>query len=197
MTDAAALGPLDRDGSVAAWRQTRLGWFLVSAYGGLARLSAAQSLLAPGAGVVVMNAASVQAGGIAAAVLRAVAWQPDWWVAMHLPRWEFSWLPVAAPMPGIPSEQALALDAAALGLAIVTVVRPMPLLPANADRSTPFAAALALAELEGGRLLQPFLQQMKSFVPDLPRAVAEASAERRTNQLRGMWNEVIAALGER
>lgn len=194
MTARAALGPLGPGGTVATWRQTRLGWFLVSAYGALARIAAAQSLLAPGAGAVVMGAAAVQAGGIAAAVLRASAWQPDWWAAMQLPRWELAWLPMAAPLPGTEADQALALDAAALGLAIVTVVRPAPLLPADADQAAPFAAALALAELEGGRLLQPFLQQLQGFAPGLPRAAVEAAAERRAGQVSGMWGEVIAAL---
>jgi len=134
-----ALGPLEA-GAVAAWRQTRLEWFLVSSYGGLARLAAAQSLLAPDAGAAAMNAAA---------------------------------------------------------LAIVTVVRPAPLLPEDADRTTPFAAALALAGLEGGLLQQPFLRQLQGFVPALPRTAVEAAADRRTNQLRGLWTEVTAALAER
>jgi hypothetical protein len=103
---------------------------------------------------------------------------------------------MSAPAPGVSSDQALALDAAALGLAIVTVVRPAPLLPAEADRATPFATALALAELEGGRLLQPFLRQLQGFVPALPRALVEAAAERRAGAVRELWNEVIDALAE-
>lgn len=191
------MGPLSPEGLVAPWRQTRLGWFLVSAYGALARIAAAQALLAPGAGAVVMHAASVQAAGVAAGVLRAAAWQPDLWAGLHLPGWEMTWLPRPVPSTGVPADQAFALDLAALGLAIVTVVRPAPLLPADADRMAPFAAALALAEVEGGRLLQPFLRQVQGMVPAVPRDLAEAAVERRRDAVRALWQALVDSLADR
>lgn len=191
---AGALGPLLADGSVATWRQARLGAFLVSAYGGLARLAAVHG--AVGAGGLALGEAAAQAGGIVAAVLRGTTWQPDFWVAMNVARWEFAWLPNGLPRDGVPPGLALALDAAALGLAIASVVRPAPLLPPQADPAASFAVALALAELEGGRLHQPFLHLVEEL-PGVPSPARDAAIERRRAGVTALWDEVVAKLADR
>lgn len=192
---AGALGPLLADGSVAAWRQARLGAFLVSAYGGLARLAAVHGAVGAGGGLALGEAAA-QAGGIVAAVLRGTSWQPDFWVAMNVARWEFAWLPNGLPRDGVPPGLALALDAAALGLAIASVVRPAPLLPPQADAAAPFAGALALAELEGGRLQLPFLRLVEEL-PGVPAPARDAAIERRRAGVAALWDEVVAKLADR
>ncbi len=188
----ATLGPLEPDGSVAAWRQSRLGSFLVSAYGALARLAAAQALAAPGAAAIALNGAAMQATGIVAAVMRGTAWQPDAWVMTSMLGWEALWLP--SPLPPAAGKAGLALDAAATCLAIVTVVRPAPLLPPEADPAAPFAVALALAELEAGRMLQPFLHLLRGMAAEIPPATVEAAAEAKRAKVAEAWQALVASL---
>lgn len=174
---------LDAAGRVTPAQQTRLGVFLVSAYGALARLGAVQGALAGGPAGVALQAQGYAAAGLVAALLRATAWRTDPWGAMQLPRWEAAWLPRGG-----------ALDALALGLAIETVVRPMPLLPPAARADDAFVAALMLAEAESGRLLQPNLRLLKAMVPATPRAAVEDAVERRRAAVAALWQEVIASL---
>lgn len=176
---------LDEAGRVVPRQQARLGAFLVSAYGALARLGMVQGMWLGGPAGVALQAQGFAAAGLVAALMRATTWRPDPWVATQLPRWEAEWLPRAG-----------SLDALALGLAIETVVRPMPLLPAGARLDDGFAAALLLAEAEAGRLLQPNMRLLKAMVPATPRAEVEAAVERRREAVAALWNEVLVALGK-
>ncbi len=172
-------------GRVLPWQQARLGAFLVSAYGALARLGAGQAAWLGGPAGVALQAQGFAAAGLVAALLRATAWRPDPWVAMRLPICEATWL----PRPG-------GADALALGLAIGTVVRPMPLLPHEARQDDAFAAALLLAEAEAGRLLQPNLRLLKAMAASTPRAELEGAAERRRDAVAALWAERLAALDD-
>lgn len=174
---------LDPEGRVEPLQQARLGAFLVSAYGALARLGMAQGAWLGGPTGVALQAQGFAAAGLVAALLRATAWRPDPWVAMQLPRWEAEWL----PRPG-------ATDALALGLAIETVVRPLPLLPPEALPEDAFVAALRLAEAESGRLLQPNLRLLKAMVPATPRAEVEAMVEARRAGVAALWAGLLDAL---
>jgi hypothetical protein len=176
---------LDTEGRVLPRQQARLGAFLVSAYGALARLGIMQGAWAGGPAGVALQAQGFAAAGLVSSMLRATAWQPDPWVVLHLPLWEAAWL--LRPGPA---------DALALGLAIETVVRPMPLLPPGARQDDGFAAALLLAEAEAGRLLQPNVRLLKAMVPATPRAEVEAAAERRRELVATLWTELLAALDE-
>lgn len=172
---------LDAARRVSPAQQTRLGAFLCSAYGGLARLGAMQAVWLPGPAGVALQAQAFAAAGLVAALLRATAWRPDPWVALHAPLWEAAWV----PRPG-------ALDALALGLAVETVVRPMPLLPPDADGEDAFAAALLLAEAEAGRLLQPNLRLLKAMAP---REDVERAVEAHRAAVAALWSELLDALG--
>ena len=174
---------LDAQRRVVPEQQSRLGAFLVSAYGALARLGMAQGAWTGGPAGVALQAQGFAAAGLVAALLRATAWRPDAWVAMRLPRWETVWLPRAG-----------ATDALSLSLAIETVLRPLPLLPPEARRDDGFAAALLLAEAEAGRLLQPNLRLLKAMVPATPRETVEAAAETRRAEVAALWAELLAAL---
>lgn len=174
---------LDDSGRVLPHQQARLGAFLISAYGALARLGIAQGVWVGGQAGVALQAQGFAAAGLVAALLRATTWRPDPWVAMHLPRWEAEWLPRAG-----------SADLLALGLAIETVIRPMPLLPAGARLDDAFAAALMLAEAEAGRLLQPNMRLLKAMVPATPRAEVETAVERRRENVAALWTQLLAAL---
>lgn len=176
---------LDAQGRVEPPQQARLGAFLVSAYGALARLGMAQGMWLGGPPGVALQAQGFAAAGLVAALLRATAWRPDPWVAMQLPRWEAEWLPRAG-----------ATDALALGLAIETVVRPLPLLPPEAAPDDAFAAALRLAEAESGRLLQPNLRLLKAMVPTTPREEVEAVVEARRAGVAALWASLLDALSD-
>lgn len=174
---------LDDSGRVLPWQQARLGAFLVSAYGALARLGMMQGAWAAGPAGVALQAQGFAAAGLVAALLRATAWRLDPWVAVQLPRWEAAWLPRPA-----------SADALALGLAIETVVRPMPLLPPCARPDDAFAAALQQAESDAGRLLQPNLRLLKAMAASTPRAELESAAERRRDAVAALWAELLVAL---
>ena len=176
---------LDAAGRVVPAQQARLGAFLVSAYGGLARLGAMQGLWLGGPAGVALQAQGFAAAGLVAALLRATAWRPDPWVALHAAAWEGAWL----PRPG-------AADALALGLAIETVVRPLPLLPPGAAQDDAFAAALLLAEAEAGRLLQPNLRLLKAMAAEGSRGAIEDVVEARRAQVAALWSALLAALPE-
>lgn len=174
---------LDAEGRVLAEQQSRLGAFLVSAYGALARLGMAQGAWFGGPAGVALQAQGFAAAGLVAALLRSTAWRPDPWVAMHLAQWEAEWL----PRPG-------GIDALALGLAIETVIRPMPLLPPEARRDDAFAATLLQAEAEAGRLLQPNLRLLKAMVPANPREAVEAAVEARRAGVATLWAGLLGSL---
>jgi hypothetical protein len=176
---------LDPNGRVQPLQQARLGAFLVSAYGALARLGMAQGVWLGGPAGVALQSQGFAAAGLVAALLRATAWRPDPWVAMRLPRWEAAWL----PRPG-------AADALALGLAIETVVRPLPLLPPEALAEDAFVAALRLAEAESGRLLQPNLRLLKAMVPATPREALEEAVESRRAGVAALWADLLDALSD-
>lgn len=174
---------LDAAGRVIPAQQARLGAFLVSAYGALARLGALQAPWIGGPAGVALQAQGFAAAGLVAALLRATVWRPDPWVTMHALAWEGAWL----PRPG-------GMDALALGLAIETVVRPLLLLPPEAARDDAFAAALLLAEAESGRLLQPNLRLLKAMAVEAGRAPVEAAVEARRAAVAALWEELLAAL---
>jgi hypothetical protein len=176
---------LDADGGVAPGQQARLGAFLVSAYGALARLGMAQGVWLGGPAGVALQAQGFAAAGLVAALLRATPWRLDAWVAMRVPCWEAEWLPRVGP-----------IDALALGLAIETVVRPLPLLPLAAAPDDAFAAVLRLAEVEAGRLLQPNLRLLKAMVPAAPREQVEAAVEARRAGVAAHWADLLDALAE-
>jgi hypothetical protein len=76
---------LDPNGRVQPLQQARLGAFLVSAYGALARLGMAQGVWLGGPAGVALQSQGFAAAGLVAALLRATAWRPDPWVVRPLP----------------------------------------------------------------------------------------------------------------
>jgi len=88
------------------------------------------------------------------------------------------------------------LEALALGLAIETVVRPLPLLPPEALAEDAFVAALRLAEAESGRLLQPNLRLLKAMVPATPREALEEAVESRRAGVAALWADLLDALSD-
>ncbi|WP_207540404.1 hypothetical protein [Sabulicella rubraurantiaca] len=188
----SVLGPLDPAGRVPPWQQTRLGAFLVAGYGALASSASAQSLWTHGPVAIALQQQAAVASGIVGAIMRGVAWQWDpWWMARASVS-QAAWLPRLAHGPDV--MRGLALDSLALGLAIVTVVRPAPLLPPDASPDDPFVAALGLVELESGRLLQPNLRLLRQMAEEMPRSVVEEAVEARLASVQRLWNAVLASL---
>ena len=81
-----------------------------------------------------------------------------------------------------------------VGLAIVAVARPAPLLPQDTGPEDPFAAALRVVELESGRLLQPSLRLLRQMAEAMPRAIVEDAVAARQAAVARLWNATLHSL---
>lgn len=193
------LGPLDASGRVPGYQQTRVATFLISAHGAETRLLAAalaNKLASPvfGTREVELHAQLYREIEILSLLSRATLWQFDPMLIWSLWHWEMAWLP--SPVEGLSSAgQGLTIDAAAFGYALHTALRPATLLPEHLSASDPFAAALRRIEAEGSRVVQAQLRFLKS--PELApaRNAIEAAVDRRHQQLRQLWQGMLAGMG--
>lgn len=189
------LGPLDATGRVPPRQQTRVAAFLVSCHGAMAR----QQMLAlawqmNAAWQAELNAQFYRESEIVSLLLRTTQWVPDPELMFLLPSWEAAWLP--RPVEGIAERtQGLAIDIAALGHALHSVVRPGALLPEAAPMQDPFALALRKIEFESGRAMQAQILLLKSADLLPLRDAVTAAVERRHLQVRKLWDDVLAGIG--
>ncbi len=127
---------------------------------------------------------------IVALLTRATLWQPDPLLAWLAWQWELAWLP-QSPL-GV--AQGLTIDAAAFGYALHTAIRPAARLPEQAPLTDPFAAALRRIEAESSRVVQAQLRFLKSQDLAPARDAIAAQVDRRHQQMRRLWTEVLASL---
>ena len=189
------LGPLDADGRVPARQQTRLSAFLISAHGALARQFAG---LVPlhfrYASETELNAQLYRETEIVSLLMHATSWVFDPEVPLLSLHWEVDWL----PQPGAGFEdqgQALFVDAAALGHALHTAIRPAALLPVEASADDPFVAALRRIEFESSRMMQAQILSLKDSQLLPVRAAVTAAIERRHRQVRHLWESTLKSMG--
>lgn len=192
---SAFFRPLDSEGRVTAYQQTRVSAFLVSAHGALARQSAF-SLPArlESAWQTELNAQLYRETEIVSLLLRATSWAPDPGLGYMAVAWESAWYP--APIYEI-SDWPLAVAAglATLAHAVHAGIRPAALLPVEANPNDPFVMALRRIEFESGRLLQAQILSLKG--PDfLPfRDVVTSALERRHTEVRKLWRDMLQSVG--
>jgi hypothetical protein len=189
------LGPLDSNGRIPPWQQTRIAAFLISAHAALARqLAVALNAHLAAGWAAELNTQFYRETEIVSLLFRAASWVPDAELLFLAPQWEAAWF--VRPAPGIPDQvQALAVDLAALGHAVHGAMRPAALLPEELRMDDAFGLALRKIEFESGRLIQAQILLLKS--PDLLalRDALTLAVEKRHTQVRGLWLEMLAGIG--
>ncbi|WP_128927727.1 hypothetical protein [Bradyrhizobium guangxiense] len=189
------LGPLDLDGRIPPRQQTRVGAFLVSAHGALARQFAfALPLKLEAAWQTELNAQFYRESEIVSLLIRATSWVPDLALGYMALSWETAWLP--APIAGIADPHlAPAVHLATLAHAVHAGIRPAALLPIEANPQDPFVMALRRIEFESGRLLQAQILFLKSADLAPHREAVSAALEQRHAGIRKLWRETLASIG--
>ena len=193
------LGPLDAGDRVPGFQQTRVSAFLMSAHGAEGRLL--MGALATAAAGPLFGGREIELHGqlsreleILSLLARVTSWQPDPMLLWLTGRWEFAWLP--QPVEGMASlTQGRVIDAAAFGFALHTAIRPAVLLPEQVAASDPYAAALRRIESESGRVVQAQLRFLKSAELTPARDAISAAVDRRHQQLRELWAELLSGMG--
>jgi hypothetical protein len=189
------LGPLDSDGRVPPWQQSRVSAFLISAHGALARRFALSlPMRLESAWQTELNAQFYNESEIVSLLMRATAWAPDLALGHLAPLWEIAWFPERIRGLSDPA-LAAAIDLATLAHAVHAGIRPAALLPVEANANDTFVMALRRVEFESGRLLQAQIMFLKgdSLVPF--RDSVTAALERRHVQVRKLWREMLQSLG--
>jgi hypothetical protein len=141
-----------------------------------------------------LNAQFYRESEIVSLLLRTTQWVPDPELMFLLPSWEAAWLP--RPIDGIAERtQGLAIDIAALGHALHSVIRPGALLPEAAPMQDPFALALRKIEFESGRAMQAQILLLKGADLLPLRDAVTAAVESRHLQVRKLWDDMLAGIG--
>jgi hypothetical protein len=184
------LGPLDENGRIPAYQQTRVSAFLMSAHGALARQLA---LALPGPlhdGLQVeLHAECCRQMEFLSMLARATSWVPDPMLPFLLWQWEAAWWP--RPVDCVADwTQARMIDLAAFNHALHAVIRPAALLPETIDPMDPFVQAMRHIEFESGRLMQAQILFLKSPQFVSIRDEVAAAVERRHEQVR----ELLASM---
>jgi len=191
------LGPLDSSGGVPPRQQTRVGAFLISAHGALARRLAMGTLPTLKFGwQTELHSQLHRETEIATLMMRATSWVADLELAPLCLTWETAWLPKL--VEGVVDwSQGLLIDLAALAHAIHAAIRPAVLLPPEANAEDPFVLALRRIEFESSRLIQAQILFLKGpeFVPI--RDCVNAAVERRHQQVRDLWETMLESIGVR
>ncbi len=183
------------DGRISPAQQTRVGAFLVSLHGALARR------LALGVPATLrfgwqteLHSQLHREGEIASLMLRATSWVIDFELPALCLAWETAWLP--KPVEGVTDlRQGLLIDLAALAHAAHGSIRPAALLPAEADPQDAFVLALRRIEFESSRLIQAQILFLKN--PELSplRDAVTTAVEQRHQQVRDLWETMLAGIG--
>lgn len=188
------LGSLDH-GRVPPAQQTRIGAFLISLHGALARR------LAIGLPVTFRYGWQTEwhsqlhrEAEIATLMMHATSWMPDFELPALSLGWEMAWLPHA--VRGVTDiSQSPWIDLAALAHAAHGAIRPAAVLPVEADPEDAFVLALRRIEFESSRLIQAQILFLKGrdFLP--VRDAVTAAVEERHRQVREAWEAMLAGIG--
>ncbi|MGA3308506.1 MAG: hypothetical protein ABSD08_07820 [Xanthobacteraceae bacterium] len=186
------LGPLDDNGRIPAYQQTRVSAFLMSAHGALARqLAVAQPGRLQDGLQVEMHAECCRQIEFLSMLARATSWVPDPMLPFLFWQWEAAWWP--RPVDCVADRtQARMIDLAAFNHALHAVIRPAALLPETIDPMDPFVQAMRHIEFESGRLMQAQIIFLKSPQFVSVRDEVAAAVERRHEQVR----ELLASMLE-
>jgi len=188
-------GPLVADGRVPPRQQTRIGAFLISAHGALARQYAlALPMKFEFGWQTELNAQYHRELEIVSVLLRATNWVPDLALGYMVASWETAWFPT--PIEGIADKAlATATGLATLAHAVQAGIRPAALLPVEANADDPFVMALRRMEFESGRLLQAQILFLKGreLVPF--RGAVSIALERRHAEIGKLWAEALGGIG--
>jgi hypothetical protein len=189
-----ALGPLD-GGRVPPAQQTRVGAFLISLHGALARrLALGLPATLRYGWQTEWHSQLYRETEIATLMMRATSWVLDFELPALWLGWEMAWLP--RPVEGITDvSQGPWIDLAALAHAGHSAIRPAALLPVEADAQDAFVLALRRIEFESSRLIQAQIVLLKG--PDLlpVRDAVIAAVEQRHRQVREIWEAMLAGIG--
>jgi hypothetical protein len=188
------LGPLDENGRIPAYQQTRVSAFLMSAHGALARQLA---LALPGPlhdGLQVeLHAECCRQMEFLSMLARATSWVPDPMLPFLLWQWEAAWWP--RPVDCVADwTQARMIDLAAFNHALHAVIRPAALLPETIDPMDPFVQAMRHIEFESGRLMQAQILFLKSPQFVSIRDEVAAAVERRHEQVRELLASMLQGI---
>jgi hypothetical protein len=190
----AFLGPLDENGRIPAYQQTRVSAFLMSAHGALARqLAAALPGSLQDGFQVEMHGECCRQLEFLSMLARATSWVPDPMLPLLFWQWEAAWWP--RPVDCVADwMQARMIDLAAFNHAIHAVVRPAALLPETIDPMDPFVQAMRHIEFESGRLMQAQILYLKSPQFASVRDEVAAAVEARHEQVRGHLASMLLGL---
>jgi hypothetical protein len=191
------LGPLDSAGRVPPRQQTRVGAFLMSCHGAMARqlTIALASQMKPNWHNE-LNAQFFREAEIVSLLLSATSWVPDPDLPFLACSWESAWLP-KSPAGIADPVQGLSIDIAALGHALHAVIRPAALLSSEASMDDPFTLALRKIEFESSRLIQAQIVFLKGSDLLPVRDAVNAALESRHLQVRELWTGMLAGIGLR
>ena len=193
---SAFLGPL-HSGRVPPAQQTRVGAFLISLHGALARrLTLGLPATFRYGWQTEWHSQLHRETEIAMLMMRATSWILDLELPALCLGWEMIW--VARPVEGIADlSKGSWIDLAALAHAAHGTIRPAALLPVEADPQDPFVLALRRIEFESSRLIQAQIVFLKG--PDLVsvRGAVTAAVEQRHRQVRETWEAMLAGIGVR
>jgi hypothetical protein len=189
------LGPIDAMGRVPALQQTRVAAFLMSCHGALARqLGVSLTWEMRPTWHMELITQFYKETETVSLLLRATSWVPDPELLFLFPAWEVAWL--AKPPAEIADRtQGLAIDIAALGHAVHSMIRPAGLLPEQVQPQDPFALALRKIEFESGRVIQAQIIFLKSTDLLPLREQVTSAVENRHRQLRQLWQEMLVGIG--
>ena len=185
------LGPLDQDGRVPAYQQTRVSAFLLSVHGARARgVAAALSIRLRSSWQFELHNQFSREMQIFSLLGRATSWVPDPMVPFLLWEWEAAWLP--RTVEGAADHcQGLLIDLVAFGHALHTGLRPAALLPEATAQMDPFALTMRHIELENGRLVQAQIFILRGLERVSARDAVAAAVERRHAQIRKLWTSML------
>lgn len=189
------LGPVEPDGRVPPYQQTKVAAFLISAHGALARQFA---FMLPArldaAWQTELNAQFYRETEIVSLLLRATSWVLDPCLGYMVASWESAWLP--APVEGIADLRlAQMVHLATLAHAVHAGIRPAALLPHDASAQDPFVMALRRIEFESGRLLQAQILFLKGTDLAPHREAVSAALAQRHAGVRKLWRELLESIG--
>ena len=188
------LGPLE-NGRVPPAQQTRVGAFLVSLHGALARrLAIGLPATFRYGWQTEWHSQLHRETEIATLMMRATAWVADFELAPLCLSWEAAWLP--NPVEGVADwSQGVLIDLAALAHDIHAAIRPAALLPVEANAQDPFVLALRRIEFESSRLIQAQIIFLKGSEFVAIRGCVNTAVERRHQQVRELWEAMLRSIG--
>ncbi|MBP0113455.1 MULTISPECIES: hypothetical protein [Bradyrhizobium] len=189
------LGPVEPDGRIPPYQQTRVAAFLISAHGALARQFAfTLPARLDAAWQTELNAQFYREAEIVSLLLRATSWGLDLSLGYMVASWETAWAP--APIDGIADPHLnQAVHLATLAHAVHAGIRPAALLPLEANAQDPFVMALRRIEFESGRLLQAQILFLKGTDLAQHRDAVSAALEQRHAGVRKLWRELLESIG--